>query len=126
MNSRFLEKILEIAGETGGCVKFDLKTYHEHMNVALCGRSNDQTKKNFELAANWIKKRKDPPLVVASTLLVPGYIEREEVFQIAQFVADVDSNIPYSLLSFQGYACYFSTPCRRVQAGRSRRWLAEC
>ncbi len=120
MNSRFLEEILEIAMETGGCVKFDLKTYNESMNVALCGRSNDQTKRNFILAAEWMKKRKDPPLVVASTLLVPGYIERDEVFQIAQFVADIDSNIPYALLGFHPHFHFRDMPVT------SRRHAEEC
>jgi len=100
MNSRFLEEVLEIAASSGGCVKFDLKAFHPHLNTALCGRSNEQTMQNFEIASRWIKKRKNPPLVVASTLLVPGYIEEEEVFKIAGFVASLNPEIPYSLLGF--------------------------
>jgi len=110
MNSRFLEEILDIALESGGCVKFDLKTFHSNMNIALCGRSNYQTKVNFELAAKWIKKREDPPLVVASTLLVPGYIEREEVYQIARFVASLNPDIPYSLLGFYPHFYFRDLP----------------
>jgi len=120
MNSRYLEEILEIALESGGCVKFDLKTFHESLNVALCGQSNDQTRSNFELAAKWIQKRKDPPLVVASTLLVPGYIEREEVFQIAKFVADLDPDIPYALLGFHPHFYFRDMPVT------SRRHAEEC
>lgn len=40
------------------------------------------------------------PLVVASTLLVPGYIDAYEVEQIAGFIASIHPKIPYSLLVF--------------------------
>ncbi|MHA1205640.1 MAG: radical SAM protein, partial [Candidatus Heimdallarchaeaceae archaeon] len=32
--------------------------------------------------------------------LVPGYIDEEEVENIASFIADLNENIPYSLLAF--------------------------
>lgn len=120
MNSRFLEEILDIALESGGCVKFDLKAFHSSLNLALCGRSNEQTKKNFELASSWIKKRKEPPLVVASTLLVPGYVERSEVFQIAKFIASLDPDVPYALLGFYPHFYFKSLPVT------SRRQAEEC
>ncbi len=120
MNSRYLKKILEIALESGGCVKFDLKTFHQSLNVALCGQGNDQTKSNFELAARWTQKRKNPPLVVASTLLVPGYIEREEVFRIAKFIANLDPEIPYALLGFHPHFYFRDMPVT------SRRHAEEC
>ncbi len=100
MNSRFLEEVLSIALESGGCVKFDLKTFYSELNIALCGRPNARTKSNFELAARWFTKRREPPLVVASTLLVPGYVESNEVYQIAKFIASLNPEIPYSLLGF--------------------------
>jgi len=31
---------------------------------------------------------------------VPGYIDADEVFKIARFIASLDKNIPYSLLGF--------------------------
>jgi pyruvate formate lyase activating enzyme len=37
---------------------------------------------------------------VASTLLVPGYIDAGEVGRIAEFLASLDPDIPYSLLGF--------------------------
>jgi len=120
MNSRFLEEILDIATESGGCVKFDLKTFHPSLNIALCGRSNEQTKLNFELASAWIEKRKNPPLIVASTLLVPGYIERKEVYQIAKFIASLNPEIPYSLLGFYPNFYFKDLPVT------SRRHAEEC
>jgi pyruvate formate lyase activating enzyme len=120
MNSRFLEEILDLALESGGCVKFDLKTYHSHLSRALCGRPNDRTRENFELAARWVKKRKDPPLVVASTLLVPGYVESDEVSKIALFIASLNPEIPYSLLGFYPHFFFKDLP------PTSRRHAQEC
>jgi len=120
MNTHFLEEILEIAAESGGCVKFDLKTFHSSLNQALCGRSNEQTKLNFELASSWIKKRKNPPLVVASTLLVPGYVERNEISHIAKFIASLNPDIPYSLLGFHPHFYLRDLPLT------SRRHAEEC
>jgi len=41
-----------------------------------------------------------PPLLIASTLLVPGYIDETEIRNIARFIASVNPDIPYSLLAF--------------------------
>jgi pyruvate formate lyase activating enzyme len=46
------------------------------------------------------KKRPDPPFLIASTLLVPGYVDKEEVSNIAKFIASLNKNIPYALLAF--------------------------
>jgi pyruvate formate lyase activating enzyme len=37
---------------------------------------------------------------VASTLLVPGYVDETEVSSIAAFIASIDPQIPYILLAF--------------------------
>ena len=37
---------------------------------------------------------------MANTLLVPGYIDEEEVEKIAIFIASINPDIPYSLLVF--------------------------
>lgn len=100
MNRNFLKKMIEISLKSGGCIKFDLKTWNEKLNIALCGVSNKETLKNFEYAASFIPKRKEPPLLVASTLLVPGYVDLEEVKNIAKFIASLNRDIPYSLLGF--------------------------
>lgn len=120
MASRFLEEILDLALESGGCVKFDLKTFDSNLNFALCGRTNEQTKSNFELAAKWTKKRKEPPLVITSTLLIPGYVEKEEVRRIAGFISSLDPEIPYALLGFYPQFYFRDLPCT------SRRHAEEC
>jgi len=105
MNSKLAEEAAEYALESGGNIKFDLKTWSEGLNIALCGVSNKPTLANFKLIGEkFYKKRPELPLLSASTLLVPGYIDEEEVENIARFVSEIDQNIPYTLLAF--YPCY--------------------
>ena len=103
-NPKLVEKCMEIAIKTGGNIKFDLKSYNEKLNLALCGVSNRRTFENFKfLAENYYGKRgKEMPEMSACTLMVPGYVNHEEVEQIAKFVSELNSEIPYSLLVFHG------------------------
>jgi pyruvate formate lyase activating enzyme len=100
MRSDILQEVAEIVLESKGCIKFDLKTFDERLNIALCGVSNRKTYQNFEYLAKLGKERKAYPFLVASTLLVPGYIDVKEVKRIATFIAELDPNIPYTLLAF--------------------------
>ncbi len=102
MSPQFLDEMLNLSLETGGCVKFDLKAMDENLHLALCGVSNHRTLENFARAAERISERSEVPLLIASTLLVPGYIDAREVKAIASFIADLDPNIPYALLGFHG------------------------
>ena len=47
-----------------------------------------------------MEKRPEPPLLSAATLLVPGYINLDEIKRIARFIADCNPQIPYTLLAF--------------------------
>jgi pyruvate formate lyase activating enzyme len=100
MHPKLLEKAVQLSLETGGCIKFDLKAYDENLHLALTGVSNKRTLENFARAARHIPQRPDPPLVVASTLLVPGYVDLKEVSELASFIASFDPSIPYVLLGF--------------------------
>jgi pyruvate formate lyase activating enzyme len=99
-NPKLLDRALELTMDTGGTFKFDLKAYDERLHVALTGASNRRTLANFERAARRAIERRSPPLVVASTLLVPGYVTPGEVGSIARFIASIDRETPYSLLGF--------------------------
>jgi pyruvate formate lyase activating enzyme len=100
-NRDLIEKCMKIAIKTGGNIKFDLKSYNERLNYALCGVSNNRTLNNFKfLAGKYFGKRKGLFEMSACTLLVPGYINKEEVKLIAQFISEIDNEIPYSLLVF--------------------------
>lgn len=100
MHPKLLGRIVRTAVETGGCVKFDLKAWNKHLHLALTGVSNSRTLANLERAAAYIPCRPDPPPVVASTLLVPGYVDHREVATLARFIARLDPDLPYTLLAF--------------------------
>jgi len=102
MSPELLDEMMRLSLESGGCVKFDLKAMDKNIHFALCGTDNQQTLQNFATAARRIPDRPSPPLLVASTLLVPGYIDVAEVKTIASFIADLDTSIPYALLGFHG------------------------
>lgn len=115
MNPSFLERMADLSLKSGGCIKFDLKAYNENLNMALCGVTNKRTLENFEKLAGISKTRPDPPFLIASTLLVPGYVDAHEVSQIANFIANLDKDIPYALLGFhpQFYMTDLPTTSRR-------------
>lgn len=100
MNPAMLRKMASLSLESGGCIKFDLKAWDECLHIALCGVSNKRTLENFALLADLTRSRREPPPLMASTLLVPGYIDKEEVDNIASFIAKLNPEIPYSLLGF--------------------------
>jgi pyruvate formate lyase activating enzyme len=100
MSKKLLREMADSTLVSGGCIKFDLKAWDETLHIALTGVTNRRTLKNFEWLTKWIPKRTDPPFLIASTLLVPGYIDAGEVGQIAQFIASFNPDIPYSLLAF--------------------------
>lgn len=100
VNKAYLEKMIELSLISGGCIKFDLKAWNENVNIALTGVSNKRTFENFEIVSKYITKRPKPPLLIASTLLVPGYIDEEEVRKIANFIISLNPEIPYRLLAF--------------------------
>jgi pyruvate formate lyase activating enzyme len=100
MNPGLLDQMAEISLESGGCIKFDLKAWDETLHVALTAASNRRTLDNFARLAESASRRPDPPLLIASTLLVPGYIDADEVASVAAFIASLDPAIPYSLLAF--------------------------
>lgn len=104
-------QMLELSFESGGCVKVDLKAFSEPLQLALSGVSNRRTLDNLRLTRDWIARRPEPPLLVVSTLLVPGYIDEKELSGIADFLAELSPEIPWALLGF--YPCFYlkDLPC---------------
>jgi pyruvate formate lyase activating enzyme len=94
-------KAAELSLKSGGNLKFDLKTWNLDLNMALCNVSNEPTFKAFKaIGENFFEKRIEPPILTASTLLVPGYVDAEEVTKIARFISETNPRIPYTLLAF--------------------------
>lgn len=114
MNPRLLDEVVELALVSGGVIKFDLKAWNEGVHLALTGASNCRTRQNFARAAARVGERPEVPLLVASTLLVPGYVDEEEVTGIARFIADLNPAIPYSLLAFHPHCLMDDLPITSV------------
>ncbi|MBM4295228.1 MAG: radical SAM protein [Deltaproteobacteria bacterium] len=100
MQAEWLKPLVESCLDNGGLIKFDLKAFSEEVHLALCGVSNSQTLKNFALLAGRFEERPEVPLLTASTLMAPGYVDLEEIHGLARFIAALNPEIPYSLLAF--------------------------
>nr|HID58301.1 radical SAM protein [Desulfobacterales bacterium] len=121
MEEPFLSMMADVTLSSGGCIKFDLKAWDEGIHKALCGVSNRKTLANFKKLSRLIPRRPEPPFLIASTLLVPGYVDKEEVAGIARFIASLDPNIPYSLLAFHPqFFMYDLPPTSRRHASRCK------
>ena len=96
-NPDLVRKAAEYSYKTNGTIKFDLKAFDSALHMCLTGRPNIRTLNNFQRIAEDFKKK---DLITATTLLVPGYIDKEEVEKIARFISNLDNDIPYSLLGF--------------------------
>ncbi len=119
MSKRLLEDVAESSLASGGCIKFDLKAWDETLHIALTGVTNRRTQENFKWLARVKTSRRGPPLLIASTLMVPGYIDAQEVGRIAKFIAALNPQIPYSLLAFHpDYHMADLAPTSRNQARR--------
>lgn len=90
-------KAAELSAKSGGTVKFDLKAHHPHIVHALCGTNPSRAFENFaEIHRSFPQKN----LLTATTLLVPYYVDKREVGEIARFISQNNEDIPYSLLVF--------------------------
>lgn len=85
----------ELSYESGGTVKFDLKAWSRGLHRILTGRDNERVLENFRAVAEEF-----PEVISATTLLVPYYVDEIEVEGISRFIAEINDEIPYSLLVF--------------------------
>ena len=118
MNPKYLDKAVSFSIQTGGCIKFDLKAFDEEVHIALTGTSNKRTLENITRAAKRFNERPELPLVIVSTLLVPGYVEAEQVRKIAEFLVSINPEIPYALLAFAPNFFMSDLPCTSAQHAR--------
>lgn len=100
MQSPWLKPLVAASVTNGGVIKIDLKAFSEEIHLALCGVSNRQTLQNFATLASRLGERPEVPLLCASTLMVPGYVDLEEIYGLARFISRLNPHIPYSLLGF--------------------------
>lgn len=114
LHPKLLKRALQYSFDTGGCIKFDLKAFDQGLHIALTGVSNQQILNNFAMAGERYNERPELPLVLASTLLVPGYVDADEIASIAAFIAAINPDIPYSLLAFAPNFYLSDLPCTSV------------
>lgn len=100
MKPAWIKKMTRVSMDSGGCVKIDLKAWSPGTHRALCGWDNRRVLENFARVAEFSAGRSAPPPLVASTPLVPGYIDEKEVFGLAGFIAGINPDIPYALLAY--------------------------
>jgi pyruvate formate lyase activating enzyme len=100
MQEAWLNHLAESSLTSGGIIKVDLKAFSKEIHLALTGVCNSQTLKNFAALAARLEERPDLPFLMASTLMVPGYVDLEEIHGLARLIARLNPNIPYSLLAF--------------------------
>ncbi|MGY4707338.1 radical SAM protein [Candidatus Bipolaricaulota sp. J31] len=125
-NPHLVRQAAELSLATRGIVKFDLKAWDDKLSLALCGVLTRPAFENFAMVAEEILPRADHPLLTATTLLVPGYVDEEEVGRIAGFIASLSPRIPYSLLIFYPAYCMSDLPVTsREQAIRCYRAARE-
>jgi pyruvate formate lyase activating enzyme len=120
--------------ESGGIVKIDWKAWTPSVYEALTGvngeRALERLKTNARIAAEMARERPEPPLLVISVLLVPGYVDEIEVRGIARYVAglmrEYNVNIPVVLLAFHpDYLARDLPPTSRRHALEARRIMLE-
>jgi pyruvate formate lyase activating enzyme len=99
-NTELTKRAAALSKESGGIVKFDLKTFDPELSRALSGVSNERAYENFRMIGRELFESSDPPVLTATTLLIPFYVDEEEVEHIASFMAEINPDIPYSLLVF--------------------------
>jgi pyruvate formate lyase activating enzyme len=114
LHPKLLQRAMQYAMDSSGCIKFDLKAFDPSLHLALTGVSNQRTLENFARVGECFKERPELPQVIASTLLVPGYIEADEVSKIASYIASINPDIPYSLLAFAPNFFMSDLPCTSI------------
>ena len=120
ISRKWLGPISEIVQKSDGTLKFDLKAYTPELYTILTGVSNEVVLKNFRTLAQEGKSR-EGEFIVASILLVPGYISIPEVQKLSEFISDCDPTIPTAFLGFHPHYAMSDLPRtskRHAQAAR--------
>ncbi|MEB2837155.1 MAG: hypothetical protein GSR80_001059 [Desulfurococcales archaeon] len=85
-------------------MKIDWKAWTPSIYEALAGvdgrRALERLRENTRIVSRLASQRPEPPLLVVSVLLVPGYVGAWEVYMIASYLAGLDPKPPLVLLAF--------------------------
>jgi pyruvate formate lyase activating enzyme len=122
---RLLLRALELSVRSGGCIKFDLKAFDSNLHFALTGAPNHQILENIRTAASHCPTETNPPPIIISTPLISGYVDVQEIRQIAEFIADINPDLPYSLLGFHPAFEMFDLPHTSSSAATRAKQAAQ-
>ena len=124
MNLPSLKQFGELSMESGGGIKADLKCWSSEILYALSGIEHRLAYENFTWLAKRHDERPEVPFARASTLLVPGYIDDEEIRSLASLIADLNPTIPYSLLAF--HPLYYMEDMPHTKREDAERFVQIC
>ncbi|MHA1906304.1 MAG: radical SAM protein [Candidatus Thorarchaeota archaeon] len=126
ISGKWLDRIAGIVRESGGTIKFDLKAISPNLYRTLTGVRNNAILKNFRRLAK-LGKGRDGEFLVASVLLIPGYIGLREIELLCSFIAINDPTIPTALLGFYPHHHMIDLPrTSRLHARDAFRIAREC
>jgi pyruvate formate lyase activating enzyme len=109
ISRKWLTQIADIVTKTEGTIKFDLKAVSPRLYTALTGMSNTAVLNNFRFLSEKGLKR-EGEFLVASILLVPGYVGISEVQKLCKFINECDPTIPTALLGFHPHHAMSDLP----------------
>lgn len=115
------------ACESGGNIKFDVKAWDPVVHYALTGMDNTRVLDNIRNIYDKHATHRSPenPVLGFSTLLVPYYVGPEEIEGIAKFLAEIDPDLPYSLLIFHPDFQMFDLPITPTDQVRECERIAQ-
>jgi len=124
MGLQSLKQFGELSMSSGGGIKADLKCWSPEVLYALSGIEHRAAYDNFKWLSRRHHERPEVPFARASTLLVPGYVNEEEIRALASFIADLDPTIPYSLLAF--HPLYYMDDMPYTRRKDAERFVRVC
>ena len=86
--------------DSGGGLNIGFKAGTDSIHRALTGVSFEPVWRNFENLYQIFGKGEVVPFLRPSILLVPGYVDWDEVGALASFIASIDPQIPLKLIPF--------------------------
>jgi pyruvate formate lyase activating enzyme len=104
VNEAIMREMARVSLVSGGIVKIDWKAWSPPVYQALTEvdswKAVERVRRNVKIITETARERREIPLLVISTLLVPGYVDAEEVHHIAEYIATLDAETPLVLLAF--------------------------
>lgn len=103
-NPLLMREMARLSLVSGGIVKIDWKAWTPSVYEALTGVDGEKAVKrlieNTKIVSEIGRERPEIPLLVVSILLVPGYVDAEEVRGVTEYIASLNPETPVVFLAF--------------------------